>query len=443
MCGTFCLFVLWVVQHRAGEILHEVDHMNVKSLTREQILKKLQGCSSMQMQKRERKPHKEFPAGFDGQTGLETSTLGPVAVTWSDPPMVLGEEPVPQVLLAINGKRVFGMPKQKMIELVENSPESPDSGFEMASVFKMTLLEDLPGHREGIRHCLKTEKVPVHLGVRCSGCGHKPLVGANFTCKNCATHYCSACFKGRAHAHSPAHKFAVQDFPGTTPSDAPVAPKISEGSTVVVIGTGKKQLDGQLGLVTALTSTSSGALPLWSVLMDGSCEAVNLEAKHLFLRPDQERRASAAACELPLPPAEPKEDPKVPASLKPIDPLLMVRKHSLRELRQVEGQEALERFKSQGTRMARKSSFLCKGMCGTMVPKDHQEYIKEGQLAMCEACMKKSRDSEKKTTCGKCKQEFVYSQFFVDLPESSGLPSLCQECQETEWAVISPPKSEP
>lgn len=74
-----------------------------------------------------------------------------------------------------------------------------------------------------------------------------------------------------------------------------------------------------------------------------------------------------------------------------------------------------------------------------MVKKDNLEYIKEGQLVMCEVCTQKSAESEKETTCRKCQQEFVYSQFLVDVG-SYGLPNVCEECQnlEKKWAIISP-----
>lgn len=58
---------------------------------------------------------------------------------------------------------------------------------------------------------------------------------------------------------------------------------------------------------------------------------------------------------------------------------------------------------------------------------------------MCEVCTQKSAESEKKTTCRKCQQVFVYSQFLVDVG-SYGLPNVCEECQnlEKKWAIISP-----
>jgi len=116
----------------------------------------------------------------------------------------------------------------------------------------------------------------------------------------------------------------------------------------------------------------------------------------------------------------------------------MRRQQSLRELRQVEGVEALQRLKSYDPPSGRKSTFLCKGMCGTWVEKDKHEYIKEGQSVLCAACAKKSHDSEEKITCGKCQQEFAFSKFLVDLGVRAQ-PSVCEECQEeSQWTIISP-----
>ena len=116
----------------------------------------------------------------------------------------------------------------------------------------------------------------------------------------------------------------------------------------------------------------------------------------------------------------------------------MRRQQSLRELRQVEGVEALQRLKSYDPPSGRKSTFLCKGMCGTWVEKDKHEYIKEGQSVLCAACAKKSHDSEEKIICGKCQQEFAYSKFLVDLGVRAQ-PSVCEECQEeSQWTIISP-----
>lgn len=116
----------------------------------------------------------------------------------------------------------------------------------------------------------------------------------------------------------------------------------------------------------------------------------------------------------------------------------MRRQQPLRELRQVEGVEALQRLKSCHPPSGRKGTFLCKGMCGIWVEKDKHEYIKEGQSVLCAGCTQKSRDSEEKITCGKCQEEFAYSKFLVDLGVRAQ-PSVCEECQEeSQWAIISP-----
>lgn len=440
-----------------GEEFHEIDGVEIKSLAREEILQKLQDCSRIRLIMRGQPQEKRV--GFDGQTGLETGPLGPLTVTWSDPPMVLGRESRPQVLLSIDGKKVFGMTKQKLEEMIEGSP---NCDFECFSLSPLVQIERVPSLKEALEDRFKRDQVAIHPGYQCSGCHQEPLVGARLSCKVCTDHFCGTCFKGCAHAHAPQHGFTVQDFPGTTATDAPVASKITEGSTVVVIGTGKKQLDGQPGLVKSAAPISSRAVPLWSVLMDGSCEDVNLEAKHLFLL-----EASPASEEPLQPPVEPlveaapelkalfKEGlqaPAVPEIPKPLGPEIsqkkgseprftMVRQSSLRDLRQVEGQEALERLKAQGPMTAPKTAFLCKGNCGTMVEKDNLEYIKEGQLVMCEVCTQKSAESEKKTTCRKCQQVFVYSQFLVDVG-SYGLPNVCEECQNLEKMGYHQPTSQ-
>lgn len=149
----------------------------------------------------------------------------------------------------------------------------------------------------------------------------------------------------------------------------------------------------------------------------------------------------------PQPPAEPNvtSAPKpVPSDFSLVPPSVedempkMRRQQSLRELRQVEGVEALQRLKSYDPPSGRKSTFLCKGMCGTWVEKDKHEYIKEGQLVLCAGCAKKSHGSEEKITCGKCQEEFAYSKFLVDLGVRAK-PAVCEECQaESQWAIISP-----
>ena len=392
---------------------------------------KLQGCSGIQM-RGDRKPRRHCPAGFDCETGLETSALGSLTVTWSDPPIVLGEEPEPQVLLSIDDAKVFGLSKEKVQEMVEVSPRCK---FQLASMFQLGLVQDLPGHKQALEHHFKQDQVPIHVGFQCAGCGRKPLIGARFACKTCAVHFCGACFKGRAHAHCPEHQFTVQTFPRTSHTAAPVASKITEGSKVVVIGTGKKHLDGKLGLVTALAPTSSSALPLCSVVLDGADDVVNLEAKHLFLRSSGQEVMVAA----PHQAAEPCEPPAEPVVFvaKSVDPrFTLVRKASLRELRQAEGQQALERVKGQGPHTARKSTFQCKGNCGTRVEVDKQEYVKQGQLVLCEECTKKKEYSQKNATCRKCQNPFHYFQFLVDIGEC--VPTLCEECQEDlQWAIIS------
>lgn len=223
--------------------------------------------------------------------------------------------------------------------------------FQVASMSKLCLAEHLPGHRQSLERKFTRDQVAVHMGYRCSGCGHKPLIGARFSCNVCDTHFCGHCFNGRAHAHSPQHQFTAQDFPLAVPTDAHVAPQISQGSKVVVIGTGKEQLDGQLGVVTSAAPTS-GALPLWSVLVEGS-EAMSLEAQHLFLRGQATPKASREL-EAPLdksvePAPEAKDEPKE-GLLAPTPPspqkkaiasrFTLVGSGSLHELRQVEGQEA-------------------------------------------------------------------------------------------------------
>ena len=60
---------------------------------------------------------------------------------------------------------------------------------------------------------------------------------------------------------------------------------------------------------------------------------------------------------------------------------------------------------------------------------------------MCEVCTQKSAESEKKTTCRKCQQVFVYSQFLVDVG-SYGLPNVCEECQNLEKMGYHQPTSQ-
>ena len=337
------------------------------------------------------------------------------------------------MLSEINGAKVFGMSKSKVEELFHSAQTNySDKTYTYYSVSEICLREmDRKGYTDSEFH---KHMIPIHCGFECSGCGSKPLIGARYTCQDCSVHFCGACFKGRAHAHSPGHQFTTQDFPGTAATDAPAAPAIIEGSTIVVIGTGNDQLDGKLGLVT------SGASPFWSVLMDGEADhEVALEAQHLFLHSQgQEVTDQAAETEPSAETGAPSSPPKSIDSSR----FTLVRRPSFRELRQVEGQEALERFKS-APGAARKSSFLCKGTCGRMVEKKNQEYIREGQLVLCQGCMQKSQDSEKKTTCEECLQEFVYSQFFVDLGIDS-LPTVCMKCKEAdEWAIVSPLSPQP
>ena len=386
--------------------------------------------------------------GFDGQSGLETSRLGSLTVTWSDPPIVVSEKEGLHhpALYKVDGKPVFGLSKREIVELVEASGQ-PKCEKQMISVSKLCAVADRVD-KSTLLKFLEPD-TPVHPGVKCAGCSHDPVIGALFTCSTCAMQLCSACFKGRAHAHPPDHEFSVQDFLGSTSTMAAPPPSITEGSGVVVIGTGQNDRDGKLGVVKALT-TSSSASPAWSVLIEGKTTLVDLEAKHLFLRPDQALETAKAAYEPPI--LQPPVEPNVTSARKPVPSRFSLvqtpsvedempkipRQKSLRELRQVEGVKALQRLKSCDPPSGRKSTFLCKGMCGTWVEKDKHEYIKEGQSVLCAGCAKKSHDSEEKITCGKCQKEFTYSKFLVDLGVLAR-PSVCVECQEeSQWAIISP-----
>ena len=423
-----------------GEELSKINDVDVKSLPRELILEMLQACTGIQL----KGGHHERQQFFDAKSGLETSSHGSMMIKWSDPPMVVSDDPeCPPVMLSIGGKNVFGLSKEEILALLDAS-----SQISTASVSRICLLDALPGNKQTLRSKLQSDSVAVHPGFQCAGCSHKPLVGARFSCKVCTTTFCGACFKGRAHAHPPDHEFSVQDFPGSTSTVAPPAPKISEGSAVVVIGTGQRNQDGKLGLVTASLPSSSAGLPMWTVLLEDAKDdlSVQLEAQHLFLRSTAASPEVAAA---PTPSTPPPEVPNPAAKVVKSSRFTLVdkcgvqevippmrRQRSLRELRQVEGHQALERFKLQEPSTGRTCTFLCKGMCGTMVEKDKHEYIKEGQLVLCDVCTQKSQASEEKTSCRKCKKEFVHSKFLMDLGE---LQPLCEECKEDlQWAIVSP-----
>ena len=391
--------------------------------------------------------HHETQQFFDTKSGLETSSFGSMRIKWSDPPMVVSDDKsCPPVMLSVGGKNVFGLSKEEILALLEAS-----SQISTASVSRICLLDALPGNKQALRNKLQSDSVAVHPGFQCAGCSHKPLVGARFSCKVCTTTFCGACFKGRAHAHPPDHEFSVQDFPGSTSTVAPAAPKMTEGSAVVVIGTGQRNQDGKLGLVTASMPSSSAGLPMWTVLLEDAADvSVQLEAQHLFLRsevaapdaaPTPELTPSTPQAEVPNSAAKVVKSTRFTLVDKGEEQPPMRRQRSLRELRQVEGHQALERFKLQEPLTGRTCTFLCKGMCGTMVEKDKHEYIKEGQLVLCDACTQKSQASEEKTSCGKCKKEFVHSKFLMDLGE---LQPLCEECKEDlQWAIVSPfPPSE-
>ena len=429
----------------AGERLLEIDGEDVTSLPRKKILDKLALCSKIRLRVEN---ESEKSPSFDGQSGLETSCIGTMRVTWSDPPIVVSQKEGLHhpAIYKVDGKPVFGLSKRNIVELVE-APGQSKCETQLISVSTLCAIADR-ADKSTLLKVLKPD-TPVHPGVKCAGCSHDPLIGALFTCNTCAMQLCSACFKGRAHAHPPDHEFSVQDFLGSTSTMAAPPPSITEGSSVVVVGTGQNDQDGKLGVVKALT-TSSSASPAWSVLIEGKTTLVDLEAKHLFLRPDQGLETAKAACEPPI--LQPPVEPNVPSAPKPApsrwslvqtpseedEMPKMRRQQSLRELRQVEGVKALQRLKSCDPPSGRKSTFLCKGMCGTWVEKDKHEYIKEGQSVLCAGCAKKSHDSEEKITCGKCQQEFAYSKFLVDLGVRAK-PAVCEECQEeSQWAIISP-----
>ena len=137
--------------------------MEIKSLAREEILQKLQDCSRIRLIMRGQPQEKRV--GFDGQTGLETGPLGPLTVTWSDPPMVLERESRPQVLLSIDGKKVFGMTKQKLEEMIAGSP---NCDFECFSLSPLVQIERVPSLKEALEDRFKRDQVAIHPGYQCA-----------------------------------------------------------------------------------------------------------------------------------------------------------------------------------------------------------------------------------------------------------------------------------
>ena len=200
-----------------GDILHEVDSHDVKSMGRKEILELLQGASSMQMRCGVDSVRGE--SHHDPQTGLEVSRLGKVLLKWSDPPVDVAKG---DVLHRLDDRDVMGMTRQEIEALAAHG-----EAFAMLDMRKMAAAHVSPLHRPGLLQVLKERRLPVHFGSKCAGCQASPLIGARLVCKRCPdVQYCGACFLGRGHAHLVGHGFSRMDYPGSVVVDAKPPPPV-------------------------------------------------------------------------------------------------------------------------------------------------------------------------------------------------------------------------
>ena len=418
----------------AGEELDEVDGHKVTSEGRAEVLAWLGSCHALcTRQGRDL----ELRPVFDAKSGLETSSMGSLRLTWCDPPVLARnfKQRVPgDVLRAIGGQKVFGMSQQGIRELWASSTE-----FSTQSIMKVRSLAALPALKKGLLESLEEDKATIHPGFECAGCGREPLIGTRFSCQDSQMHFCGACFAGRGHAHQHL-RFLSEEHPGAKSVEVKMVQQPTAGSEVVVIGTGGDH-DGHVGRVVAEASGK------WLVTVGD--QELSLDPKHVFLRPGSERASSAvpaaavaAAAAASSPPAKAATSarPLIGSRFVPVPPpeTHLTRQPSARELRQAKGQEALQRFESGQAK--EKARFLCKGACGKLVETEKVDYVKAGQLVMCQECSQKSLASETKACCKKCGSSFAFSRFMIQV-EGRELPSECPKCQETQldgWAIMSP-----
>lgn len=419
----------------AGEELEEVDGHKVTTEGRAEILAWLCRCKRLAMSLR---PDLEPRRVFDAKSGLETSSMESLRLTWCDPPVLARKfkQRVPgDVLRSIGGQRVSGMSQQSIRELWASSTE-----FDSHSMMKVQSLAASTVLKRGLLGALEADKAPIHLGFECAGCGREPLIGTRFSCQDSQLHFCGACFAGRGHAHQHLH-FLSEEHPGAESVEVKMVQQPTAGSEVVVIGTGGDH-DGHLGQVMAEASGK------WLVTVGD--QELCLDPKHIFLRPGSGHASSAvpAAAVAASTAAASTEPAKAATSASPLIGLRflpvtppeahLTRQPSARELRQVKGQEALQRFESGQAK--EKATFLCKGACGRFVETEKVDYVKAGQLVMCQECSQKSAASETQASCKKCGGTFVFSHFMIQV-EGRDLPTECPKCQETQqdgWAIMSP-----
>ena len=223
-------------------------------------------------------------ASHDPVSGLETSSLGHLRVKWSDPPVIVSDraEPSGDLLVEIDGTSLVGMTQPEVRSLYLNR-QGPGTGS--LSMGKMSALYRDPFLRGDLLRKLKADRYPVHFGSTCTGCQASPLVGFRFSCKTCPdSHYCAACFRGRGHSHASGHSFTKLEYPGAPIVDALPPPALQPGSAVVIVGTGQKDQDGQLGLLLS-DATSSAS---WQVVVDGLDQPCTVAAEHLFVKTESE-----------------------------------------------------------------------------------------------------------------------------------------------------------
>ena len=213
----------------------------------------------------------------DPKSGLEVSSLGPLRLQWSDPPVLvdgIDDHVAGDILITIDGTSVVGL-TQKEIRRVILQRQS----FGFLSVGEIFAHYRVAPRKAVLLQHLKEHRYPVHCQAKCKGCLASPLVGFCFTCKTCPDlHYCAACFRGRGHSHASGHSFTKVEYPGAPAVDALPPPPLQADSAVVIVGTGEKDQDGEVGLI--LSMAASG----WQVMLDGHDEPRTVLAEHLFLK---------------------------------------------------------------------------------------------------------------------------------------------------------------
>lgn len=260
-----------------GETLRTVDGVDVRHLSRNDILHRLANAHQMGMRK-ERPSHSRF----DKVSGVEISRLGSVEVKWTDLPVVLSDSQqdsegnlaaAGDIVTGIGGVCLQGKTKEEICRLYAQSDSMQlEGGARLQSSYAL--------HQMFVAKLKHNKGIAVHPLVECTNCRTKPLVGTRYHCKVCqpSCDLCGTCYAGRGHSHPSNHNFQLFQFADSGPQEAPPPLQLNPGALVVVCGSGGSA-DGAVGEATALLWNGR-----WNVQLQqgGGMEAVS--PNHLFLR---------------------------------------------------------------------------------------------------------------------------------------------------------------